>query len=158
SDSAVVTAAGEHAAALAREQLLEVCLGDLVEVEVQLARQLGDVPEHVAELLCHRLPPLAAEDAAVVPDRLLGVLGDLPGLPGEAERRVCEPGLARILGGAAREPLILGDLHVSDRMLPVAWRRLRSCTLRGSSQNGASDPGGAAGAEMGPPPHARVDR
>ena len=51
---AVVAAAGEHAAALAREQLLEVRLGDLVEVELELAGQLRHVPEHVAELLGHR--------------------------------------------------------------------------------------------------------
>ena len=57
---AVVAAAGEDAAALAGAQLVEVRLGDLVEVEPQLAGQLGDVPEDVAELLGHRLAPLGA--------------------------------------------------------------------------------------------------
>ena len=36
-------------------------LGDLVEVELELARELGDVPEHVAELLGHRRAALVAD-------------------------------------------------------------------------------------------------
>ncbi len=46
--------------------------------------------------------------AAVVADHLLRVLGDLAGLAGQAERRVGEPRLARILGGAPRQALVLG--------------------------------------------------
>ena len=84
--------AGEHPALLAREQLVEVRLGDLVEVEPELAGELGDVPEHVAELLGHRRRGARRLTcAAVVADRLLGVLGDLAGLAGEPERGVGEP-------------------------------------------------------------------
>ena len=48
---ALVARAVEYAAPLARGELLEVLRRDRVEVEVELRRKLGDVPEDVAELL-----------------------------------------------------------------------------------------------------------
>ena len=106
--SALVAAARRARRALAREQLLEVRRRDLVEVETELAGDLGDVPEDVAELLGQGLPPLLGDRPAVVADRLLGVLGHLARLAGESERGVGEPRLARVLGGAPGQSLVLG--------------------------------------------------
>ena len=131
---AVVTGAGQDAAALAREQLVEVGLGDLLEIQAQLARQLGDVPEHVAQLLGHRGAALLRDRAAVVADRLLGVLGHLARLAAEPERGVGEPRLARVGGRAARARLILGQVHPRDPKTIRRARRGRSSILRGSRE------------------------
>ena len=97
---AVVAAAGEDTPLLAREQLVEVRLGDLVEVELQLAGKLGDIPEDVPELLGHRLAPLGGDLTAVVANHLLRVIGELARLAGQPERRVGERLVARVLRGA----------------------------------------------------------
>src|SRR5205085_2344463 len=108
---AVVAAARQNAAALARKELLQVLARDVVQLEPELAGQLGDVPQDVPELLGDRVTALVADLAAVIPDRLLNVLGDLAGLTHEAERRVSEPRIARVARGAAREVLVVGELH-----------------------------------------------
>src|SRR4029077_7711791 len=109
--SAVVAAAAEHAAPLAREQLFEVLPRDRVELEVELGGQLADVPEHIAELARERRLALGRDAGAVVADDLLDVLGDLAGLTGQPERGVDQPGIPRILRRAARAPLIFRELH-----------------------------------------------
>ncbi|MCW3024842.1 MAG: hypothetical protein JWM29_274 [Solirubrobacterales bacterium] len=43
------------------------------------------------------------------------MLGNLAGLAGQAERGVGKPGRARVLGGAARELLVVGELDARDR-------------------------------------------
>src|SRR5207248_11501149 len=106
---AIVAAAREHPPLLAREELLQVGLGDLLELQPELAGYLRDIPEHVAELPGDRPAALVGDQAAVVADRLLGVLGDLPGLAGEAEGGVGEPRLAGVLRGAPRELLVSGE-------------------------------------------------
>jgi len=92
---------------LAREQLVEILLRDLLELQAELGGDLGNVPEDVAELLGDRRAALVGDEAAVVADRLLGVLCDLARLAGEAERRVGQPGLPRVRGRAARALLVV---------------------------------------------------
>ena len=129
---AIVSVARQDASLLAGEQLVEVRLGDVVEVEAELARDLGDVPEHVAELLGHRCAAGLGDGAAVVADRLLGVLGHLTRLAGQAERGVGEPRLARVLGRAAGQALIFGELH--EGILRLAPRRRFPGTMHGLSE------------------------
>src|SRR5262245_36916931 len=56
--SAEVAAAVQDGALAARQKLLEVALGDLIEVEPRLGGELGHVPQHVAELGGQRLAAL----------------------------------------------------------------------------------------------------
>src|SRR6202035_371025 len=143
---ALVAAAREDASTLAREELLKVRAGDLVELETQLAGQLGDIPEHVPELLGHRLAALVCDDPRIVADRLLGVLGDLAGLAGQPERGVGEPGLARVLGGSARELLIVGELDGGDRNRRRS--RIRRASMEFAERAGALQAGGAKRAQV----------
>ena len=83
-------------------------LGDLVEVELQLACKLGDIPEDIPELLGHRFTPAGRDLAAVVANHLLRVIGELSRLTGQPERWVGERLVARILRGASRKALVLG--------------------------------------------------
>ena len=55
---AVVAAALKDRCVLPRRELLEIGLGELVEVEAGLGRELGHVPEHVAELGGYGRAPL----------------------------------------------------------------------------------------------------
>ena len=79
--------------------LLEILLGDLVQIEAELGRQVGDVPEHVAQLLGE---PVAVEVHGVaVSDRLLVFAVELPDLAGQAEERdhkALRPLLAEAIG------------------------------------------------------------
>src|SRR5205823_5927909 len=137
---AVVSVAPEHAAALAREELLEVLACDVLELEPELAGQLCHVPQHVPELPGDGGAAFVADDAAFIPDRLLGVLGDLAALRREAERRVGEPRLARVARGTAREALVVGELH--PRILgagPAGVCRAQEPNLR-AERHRAADP------------------
>ena len=98
---AIVTLARQNPAALTREQLVEVHLSDLVEVEMQLAGKLGDIPEHIPELLGHGFTPIGRYLTAIVPDHLLRVIGELARLAGQPERWVGERLTAGILRGAS---------------------------------------------------------
>ena len=110
--SARVARARQHPALLAREQLVEVGLGDLLELQAGLGGDLGHVPEHVAELARQRLQALVGHDAAVVAQQLLDLLGHLAGLAGQAQRRVDDVvARARVGRGAPREPLVVGEEH-----------------------------------------------
>src|SRR6185312_11017856 len=86
--SAVVAAAGQDVAVPPAEELREVLARDRVEIEIGLRRDLRDVPQHVAELLRQRRAALVGQDAAVVADHLLDLLGHLAGLTAQTERGV----------------------------------------------------------------------
>ena len=73
---------------------------DRLELQVQLRGELCHVPEHVAQLLRHRLAALRGHLRTVVADHLLGVLRHLARLARQAQRRVDQPGLARVAGRA----------------------------------------------------------
>jgi hypothetical protein len=107
-----VARARQHPALLAREQLVEVGMRDLLEVEAGLGGDLGDVPEHVAELARQRLQALLGHDAAVVAQQLLDLLGHLAGLAGQAQRRIDDVvARARVGRGAPGAPLVVGEEH-----------------------------------------------
>ena len=110
---AIVAAALEDTAALTGGELLEIRRGDRLELQPGLGRQLCRVPEHVAELGRERLAPFLREDAAVVADRLLDLLGGLAGLAAEPERRIDQ--IVAEVGIDCRLPratLILGEAHL----------------------------------------------
>ena len=75
---------------LAREQLLEVRVCDLVEVEVELAASCATY-QSTSPSSFASAAAAPASLAAVVADRLLGMLGHLARLPGQAQGRVGEP-------------------------------------------------------------------
>jgi hypothetical protein len=109
----------KHGSVAAREELFEVGLGDLVEIQPRLGRQLSHIPEHVTELGGQRAAALRGQPAPVVADRLLHFLGRLAGLTAQSERRISE--IRAGFGVHRRGPralLVVGKMH--EIKLP-AW-------------------------------------
>src|SRR5690606_25703384 len=95
--SAVVPAAAQHPARLAAGELRQVALAHLLEGQAQVGGEVGDVPQHVAELLRQRLllglTEVVAGAVALVAHQLAELLGHLAGLAGELEGGVEHAGV-----------------------------------------------------------------
>ena len=104
-------------------------LGDLVQVEAELCRQVGKVPEDVAQLLGE---PIAIElDGIAVPDRLLVFalkFADLTGQAEERDHRVAPCFRAETIGGRYGV-LVFSQLHGVLQARPgravSGWRTCR---------------------------------
>ena len=108
----MVAAASDHVTGGATGQLVQIGLGDLIQAEVQLAGQLGDIPKDIPELQLQALAHLSGEFAAGIPEHLFDLVRHFAGLTTEPQGRVdrvlADIGIARCLPGA----LLIGvEIH-----------------------------------------------
>ena len=112
----MVAAAGDHVTGGAASQFGQIGLGDLRQLEIELTRQLGHVPEHVPQLQLEGLAHLGRELAALITQHLLHLVSHLAGFTAEPQGGV--DGIAAHIGVLRRGagPLLIRvEIHWHNR-------------------------------------------